>query len=71
MSDTPIQDALARLADGGDGLDVTVTKPSDGATTVTATATKRLGKAWTASGAVQWAKDRWAALGSVTWRPKG
>ena len=71
MSETPIQDALARLEQSGEGLDVTVTKPSTGPTTVTATATKHLGKGWTARGAVQWAKDRWAALGSVTWRPKG
>jgi hypothetical protein len=70
MSDTPIQDALARLEESGDGLDVTVTKPSNGPTAVTATATKRLGKGWTASGAVRWAKDQWAALGSLTWRSK-
>jgi hypothetical protein len=70
MSDTLIQDALARLEQSGEGLDVTVTKPSTGPTTVTVSGSKRLGKGWSVSGAAQWAKDQWAAIGSLTWRPK-
>jgi hypothetical protein len=31
---------------------------------------KEIGKGWSVAGAVLWAKDRWAAVGKLRWKPR-
>lgn len=70
MSDRPLQEAIDQI--GGDGFDLIAAKPADGATTVTAAVAKDIGKpgGWSVAGAVQVVRNKVAAWGGLSWRPK-
>ena len=73
MSDTPLKDALDKLGSSGEGLDVFIVK-EEGARKPDfgAEVTKEFGKnkSWSVSAGVQYVKEKWAALGKVSWRPR-
>jgi succinylarginine dihydrolase len=69
-NDTPIKDALDKLGTSGDGFTV-IADVSEKSKTVGAEVSVSPGN-WTLSAAWQYTKDLGhAALGKVTWRPKG
>ena len=70
MSDTPLRDALEKIGRDGDGLSLDIEADKDHKS-VEFEGTKTLGKGWSISGAVAWAKDTGASvLGKIRWTPK-
>lgn len=70
---TPFQDAIDKLGESGDGLELHVGADDRGNAGVGLEATKTFGKnkTWSASAAVAWAKATGAAvMGKLTWKPK-
>lgn len=68
---TPLHDALDRIGTHGEGFELDAARTTDGRISAEASGTKALGKGWTVSGGIQWAKDTGAAaLGKLTWTPK-
>ncbi len=70
---SPFGDAIDRIGHDGEGLSVDVTAAKDEHPKVTAGGWIELGTRdqWGLGGAVQWAKDAWAAVGKVVWKPGG
>jgi hypothetical protein len=70
---TPIADALARLGEDGEGFDATLTAAKDQKPAASVGGWWEWGKRnqFGAGGAVQIAKDAWAAIAKVRWRPGG
>jgi hypothetical protein len=66
---TPLADAVARIGESGDGLAVDVTGATTDKPVVSIEGSKTIGKGWSVAGAVLWAKDRWAAVGKLRWKP--
>lgn len=70
---SPLGDAIARVGQAGEGLTVDVTASRDQKPTVSAGGWFEWGKQnqFGAGGAVQLAKDAWAAVASFRWKPGG
>lgn len=70
---TPLGDAIARVGQSGEGLSVDVTHGSDAHPTVSAGGWVEWGKQqqFGFGGAVQKAKDAWAAAVKFVWKPGG
>lgn len=68
---TPLGDAIARIGQDGEGFTAGVTAGSNQKPAATVGGWFEWGKhnQWGAGGAVQWAKDAWAAVAKVAWRP--
>jgi hypothetical protein len=70
-SATPLQDAIDRLGDHGEGFELDVGRDQAGHAGVKAEVSKDLGKGWSVGAAASWVKDMgYAAWGKVKWSPK-
>jgi hypothetical protein len=67
---TPLHDALDRLGQHGDGLEIGGARTKDGDISAEAGVTKTIGKGWSVAGGAQYVSDTWTALGKLMWRPK-
>jgi hypothetical protein len=67
---TPLADAIARVGESGEGFALDVTAAKDDKPVVSFEGSKEIGKGWSVAGAVLWAKDRWAAVGKLRWKPR-